>query len=170
MAPQAVTWYDTVRADAPATMTELEKWYQLRVEAKRKDRDAEPTALGPPEAFGDFRGNGRDRTRFGIETPPDKTGPKSAAVSRRIAKSCAGWRRPPTETEFYEAVHAPEPTERQAGIIGMWVCEATMDEILLACAEEAYTLRELIKAIHRTRNAENYPIRNQELNHLAEAE
>ena len=150
-------------------MTELEKWYQLRNEARRRDRNAEPTALGPPEAFGDFCGNSRNRARFGIETPPDKTGPKSAAVSRRIAKSCAGWSRPPTETEFYEAVQALEPTERQATIIGMWVCEATMDEILLACAEEAYTLRELIRAIHRTHNAENYPIRNQELNHLADA-
>ena len=149
-------------------MTEPEIWYQLRDEAKRQDRDAEPTALGPPEAFGNFQGNERDRRRFGIETPPEKTGPNSATVSRRIAKSCAGWIRPPTAREFYEAVHAPEPTERETGIIGMWVCEATMDEILLACAEGAYTLRELIKAIHRSRNAENYPIRNQELNNLAE--
>ena len=61
-----------------------------------------------------------------------------------------------------------EPTERQATIIGMWVCEATMDEILLACAEEAYTLRELIRAIHRTGNADTYPVRNRELNRLAE--
>ena len=149
-------------------MTDPETWYQLRDEVKRQNRDAEPTALGPPEAFGNFQGNERDRNRFGIETPPEKTGPNSAAVSSRIAKSCAGWTRPPTAAEFYEAVHAPEPTERQAGIVGMWICEATMDEILLACAEEAYTLRKLIKAIHRTRNAESYPIRNQELNNLAE--
>ena len=149
-------------------MTELEEWYQLRDEAKTENPDAEPTALGPPDAFGELRGNARDRARFGLATPPDKTGPKSPAVARRIAKSCAGWNRPPTETEFYEAMRTAEPTERQATIIGMWVCEATMDEILLACAEEAYTLRELIRAIHRTGNADTYPVRNRELNRLAE--
>ena len=161
---------NTVRCrphDAQATMTDLEKWYQLRDEVKTQDRDAEPTVLGPPEAFGDFIGNEQSRTRFGINTPPDKTGRNSAEVSRRITKSCAGWKQPPTASEFYKAVHAPEPTERQAGIIGMWVGEARMDEILLACAEEAYTLRELIKAIHRTGNTEIYPVRNQELNRLA---
>ena len=157
------------RAEVPATMTELEEWCRMRDEAKTRNRDAEPTVLGPPQAFGELRGNARDRARFGIATPADRTGPRSATVARRIAKSCAGWNRPPTETEFYEAVHAAEPTERQATIIGMWVCEATMDEILLACAEEAYTLRELIRAIHRTGNADTYPVRNRELNRLAEA-
>ena len=37
-------------------MTELEEWYQLRDEAKTENPDAEPTALGPPDAFGELTG------------------------------------------------------------------------------------------------------------------
>ena len=48
----------------------------------------------------------------------------------------------------------------QATIIGMWLREAPTDEVVLACAEEAYTLRELITAIHRTGNASTHPARN----------
>ena len=66
-------------------------------------------------------------------------------------------------------VHATDPTHRQATIIGMWLSEAPIDEILLACAEEAYTLRELIPAIYRTGNAHRHPAQNRELNRLARA-
>lgn len=145
----------------------LEEWRRLRDAAKARDRDAEPTVLAPPEAFTDLRGSARDRARFGIATPRDRTGRASSTIERRITKSCAGWGRPPTSREFFEALHAAEPTERQATIVGMWVCEAGIDEVMLACAEEAYALRELIAAIHRTGNAGSYPTRNQELNRLA---
>ena len=145
----------------------LEEWRRLRVQVKAEDRDDEPAVLGPPEAFTDMRGTADDRARFGIPTPAEETGPASAAIARRITKSCAGWRRSPTTREFFEAVHATDPTERQATIIGMWLREAPIDEVVLACAEEAYTLRELITAIHRTGNAHRHPARNQQLNRLA---
>ena len=147
----------------------LEEWRRLRARVKAEDRDDEPGVLAPPEAFTDMRGTADDRARFGMPTPPEQTGPASAAVARRITKSCAGWRRPPTTREFFEAVHATDPTDRQATIIGMWLREAPIDEVLLACAEEAYTLRELIAAIHRTGNAHRHPARNRELNRLARA-
>ena len=54
-------------------------------------------------------------------------------------------------------------------IVGMWLREAPIDDVVLACAEEAYTLRELIAAIHRTGNARRHPARNRELNRLARA-
>ena len=149
--------------------SKLEEWRRLRARVKAEDRDDEPGVLAPPEAFTDMRGTADDRARFGMPTPPEQTGPASAAVARRITKSCAGWRRPPTTREFFEAVHATDPTDRQATIIGMWLREAPIDEVLLACAEEAYTLRELIAAIHRTGNAHRHPARNRELNRLARA-
>ena len=135
----------------------LEKWRRLKAQAKAEDRDDEPTVLGPPEAFTDMRGTADDRARFGLPTPPEETGRASGAIARRITKSCAGWRRSPTAQEFFDALHADEPTERQAAIIGMWVREAPVEEVLLACAEEAYTLRELIAAIHRTGTAHRQP-------------
>ena len=147
----------------------LEEWRRLRARVKAGNRDDEPSVLGPPEAFTDMRGTADDRARFGISTPAAETGPASAAIARRITKSCAGWRRPPTPREFVEAVRATDPTDRQATIIGMWLREAPIDEVLLACAEEAYTLRELIAAAHRTRNAHRHPARNQVLNRLAPA-
>ena len=147
----------------------LEEWRRLRARVKAEDRDDEPGVLAPPEAFTDIRGTAEDRARFGMPIPPERTGPASAAVARRITKSCAGWPRPPMTREFFEAVHATDPTGRQATIIGMWLREAPIDEVLLACAEEAYTLRELIAAIHRTGNAHRHPARNRELNRLARA-
>ncbi len=56
---------------------------------KAEDRDDEPGVLAPPEAFTDMRGTAADRARFGMPTPPEQTGPASAAVARRITKSCA---------------------------------------------------------------------------------
>ncbi|MCY4506560.1 MAG: hypothetical protein OXG35_06325, partial [Acidobacteria bacterium] len=73
----------------------LEEWRRLRARVKVEDRDDEPGVLAPPEAFTDIRGTADDRARFGMPTPAEQTGPASAAVGRRITKSCAGWRGPP---------------------------------------------------------------------------
>ena len=147
----------------------LDTWLALREEAKAENRDAEPTALAPAEAFSSRRGSTSLRARCGIRTEPGQTGPESAAVTRRIASSCAGWVRPPTGAEFYEAVRAENPTTRQAQIISMWLFEATSVEIMLAWAEEAYSFRELVTAIHKTGAAGDYPERNRELNRFAQA-
>ena len=85
-------------------------------------------------------------------------------MTGRIASSCAGWIEPPTGAEFFEAVRAETPTTRQADIISMWLLEATDDEILLAWAEEAYSFRELVNAIHRSGAAGDHPARNRQLN------
>ena len=60
-------------------------------------------------------------------------------------------------------------SSRVAVRVGVRDRRAPIDEVLLACAEEAYTLRELIAAIHRTGNAHRHPARNRELNRLARA-
>ena len=94
----------------------LEGWRRPRAQVKAGDRDREPAVLGSPEAFTDMRGTADDRARFGIPTPAEETGPASAAIARRITKSCAGWRRPPTTREFFEAVYATDPDSHQATI------------------------------------------------------
>ena len=143
-------------------------WLTLRSEAKAEDRDNEPTVLAPAEAFPERRGSAALRARCGIRTEPRETGPESAAVARRIASSCAGWVTPPTGAEFFAAVHARNPTTRQAQLISMWLFEATNDEIMLAWAEEAYSFRDLVNAIHQAGAAADHPERNRELNRLAE--
>ena len=90
---------------------------------------------------------------------------ESETVFHRISSSCAGWKQPPTTGEFYEAIRADEPDQRQRAMISMWIQEATNDEILLAWAEEVYTVRELVAAIHKT--GHDYSDLNVEINRLA---
>ena len=63
--------------------------------------------------------------------------------------SCAGWKERPTAGEFYEAVRADEPTDRQKTIIRMWGAEATLEDLVEAWAQHAYTFRQLVRALHR---------------------
>ena len=129
---------------------------------------ADDTRLAPPQTFIDSRGSARVRADCGIVVPPDEVGPNSRTVARRIASACAGWRKPPTPREFFDAVRAERPSPRQAGIITMWLREATDDELILAWTEEAYTFRQFANAIHRSGAADSYPERNRDLNRLSE--
>ena len=69
--------------------------------------------------------------------------------------SCAGWPRMPTGEELYEALHAEHPDAYQQAAVGMWANEATEAEIMDGWIQEAYTLRELVAAMHRTGNTWN---------------
>lgn len=86
-------------------------------------------------------------------------------MRRRLASSCAGWKPQPTAEEFYEAVHTRSPNGREKQIIETWLQEATREDLLEAWAENAYTWRELARAIHRS-GLEESP-RCKELNSLA---
>ena len=81
----------------------------------------------------------------------EKTGPKARAFKQRIESSCAGWGRKPTS----EALHEEHPNTYQQALISMWVNEATEAEIMDGWIQEAYTLRELVEAMHRTGNTWN---------------
>ena len=58
-------------------------------------------------------------------------------------------RRRPTAAEFYEAVRAEVPTERQRALLDTWATEAEWEELLAAWTEHAYTFHELAAALHR---------------------
>ena len=143
----------------------LREWRDLRKRAKELDRDMEPDVLAPPEAFSDRASDANVRARYLGSHDPTLIGPRSGTVLSRITSSCAGWPELPTTEEFYDAIRAAEPTRRQRNLIVMWMQEATNDEFILAWAEEVYTVRELVAAIHRT--GFRYPERNVELNRLA---
>lgn len=92
-------------------------------------------------------------------TPDEEIGPDSRAVYWRFFSSCAGWPRPPTPREFYDAIRNENPSRRQRAVLRTWFREATNSEILRGWIEEAYTWPMLVAAIHRTgyrRNALNH--------------
>ena len=121
--------------------------------------------LRRPEAFDESRVARDFRAVWHPRHDPDQLGRASRAVRRRLASSCAGWKRQPTAEEFYEAVRTSSPDEGQSQIIETWLQEATREDLVEAWAENAYTWRELAAAIHRS-GLEESP-RCGELNSLA---
>ena len=111
-------------------------------------RPAHPRVL-PPERFSDARATPEQCGMVNAPTSPDDTGPKSKTIRMRLACSCAGWKRPPTSDEFYEAARAEKPDKRQWAILDSWSSEAEDFEILDAWTEHAYTFRQLATALER---------------------
>lgn len=143
----------------------LDRWRSLRRQVKAADRDAEPSVLGPPEAFSDHRADAALRRRYLPDRDPAAIRGCSATVENRIGSSCCGWATPPTAAEFYDAIRAAAPTLRQRALIRMWAKEAQPADIVLAWAEEVYTVRELVTAIHRA--GADHPQVARALNRLA---
>ena len=119
--------------------------------------------LLPPEAFSDMEATERDFRRLCEQGTG--TGRRAAAVHRCIMGSSAGWRKRPSASEFYNAVRARRPTEREQNIIRMWGREATYRELIEAWAQRAYTDRQLVAALHLA--AFHYGDRIREINRWA---
>ena len=143
----------------------LEEWRMLRRRVKAVDRDDEPGVLAPAEAFSDRRADERVRGEHLPGHDPAAVRARSATVRSRLASSCCGWEVPPTSAEFYDAIHAETPTRRQRALVRVWTREAEPAQIVLAWAEEVYTMRELVAAVHRARAG--HPRVARELNRLA---
>lgn len=105
--------------------------------------------LAPPEAFGDWHLTPDRAQRVHPTLDGRRVRERSGAIATRFTSSCAGWQRPPTAQEFYAAVRTEEPTGRDRDILEAWITETTPDEIVAAWAEQVYTLRELVAALHR---------------------
>ena len=106
-----------------------------------------PEALLPAEAFSDEPASHEDFAR--LCEPDTPTGRNANAVQLRIMSSCAGWKKRPTAGEFYDAIRAEHPTPRQTGLVRRWGAEATITDLLQAWVQHAYTLRQLVQALHR---------------------
>ena len=152
----------------PAAQRAASEW--RRRELARRLRDENPRRNGrlkAATAFDNERATAARRADCGIERQVDELGRNSRAVERRIASSCAGWAHRPSAAEFYDAVRAERPTQRQKSLIAMWVREASEEELFLAWAEEVYSDRMLVEAIHRAGAADANPQRNAALNRWA---
>ena len=132
---------DSVRT--PATFDIAAETARRRLE---NDKWA-PETLLPAEAFSDQPAS---ETAFRRLCAPEAPRGRDAwAVHRRIMSSCAGWKERPAAAEFYDAIRANEPTDRQKAIIRMWGAEATLEDLVEAWAQHAYTFRQLVRALHR---------------------
>lgn len=115
--------------------------------------------LQAPEHFADTAANDEETLRLGHGNDLTQVGPKSLTVMLRLSASCTGWRDPPTAAEFHEAIRTPEPNARQRAILGAFAQEADWRELITAWAERAYTIRELVTALHRAGHAQCHAAR-----------
>ena len=103
----------------------------------------------PPTRFNDAEATPEQCAMVNAPTGPEDTGAKSKVIRMRLACSCAGWKRPPTSEEFYTAVRAETPNERQRAILDVWSSEAESCEVLDGWTEHAYTFQQLATALKR---------------------
>lgn len=105
--------------------------------------------LRQPEAFPDTEASPDETRRLSRGRGAEETGRNSITVKMRLAGSCAGWPRRPKSSEFYDAVRAEALNSRQRAILYVFAQEAEWYELIGAWAEGAYTLRQLVAALHR---------------------
>ena len=91
---------------------------------------AAPVDLGPPERYDDEYTPTETLLSLRPDADPEATGPRSQSVRAVICGRCAGWERPPTPDEVYDAMRATKRTARQRSAIGVLTQEADFEELL----------------------------------------
>lgn len=107
--------------------------------------------LLPPHLFSDEIAAAelyQDWTTYSNNPQKPKPGPESPALAGLVASKCAGWPEVPTGRELYEALRAEAPTPRQQALIRTWWVEATFEQIMEAWLQRAYSIRDLVRAVH----------------------
>ena len=80
---------------------------------------------------------------------PGATGPDSWTIRWLLCGTCAGWGRPPTSAEFYDAMRTERLDRRQLSVAGVLIDEASFEELVNAHTERAFTWRQLVRAMHQ---------------------
>ena len=125
-----------------------------RRESQQRFWDFNPTArpyatLHPAERFSDRRLTDDERRWLRPNATPETRGGHSRAVTAHQTSTCTGWKVRPTSGEFYAAIRAEQPSERERDMLAQWVQEADWQTIMMAYADDVYTIRELVAALHR---------------------
>ena len=102
--------------------------------------------LGPPERYDDEYTPTERLLSLRPDADPEATGPRSRSVRAVICGRCAGWARPPTPEEVYDAMRATKRTAQQRSAIGVLTQEADFEELVNAHLEGAFTWRQLVRA------------------------
>ena len=127
-------------------------WAWGRDETRRRHHHETTTpVLAPAESFRDEYLTIYELGRIDPDADPVATGPHSQTIRGLLCGACAGWEKPPTSLELYEAMAAMrtgDPTRRQRSIAGLLVNEAAFDELVNSHLEGAFTWRQLAIAAH----------------------
>lgn len=130
--------------------------YEAWAEIERRERERERNwdrppydELRPASCFSERRPTPQERAAIRPRARPEEIRQQSGTIGARLASSCAGWAEHPTSREFYAAIRADRPTERQRHILDAWIREASWEEIVGGWADEVYTFRELAGALNR---------------------
>lgn len=105
--------------------------------------------LHPAVWFPDRQVSSDEQQRLLPDAGQETLGERSGSISAHMASTCAGWGRRPSSLEFYAAIRAQKPTERQRNILLQWTQEAFPSAVFDAWAEGVYTLRQLVSALER---------------------
>ena len=141
---------ELVWANPSGVDTGTRQWRERRWEhLKRYDLDLRPCVLGPPEAFSDELAPLDPGLWYWPKIDPRRMRENSRAVEFRLGLSFAGSREQPSARDFYEAVHAREPSERQQAMVYAFVLQATEMDLIRAWTEQAYSWRVLVRALHK---------------------
>ena len=105
--------------------------------------------LHPAAWFPDRQVSSDEQQRLLPDATRATLGERSGLIGAHMASTCAGWVQIPSSQEFYAAIRAGRPTERQRDILLQWTQEAFPSAVFQAWAEGVYTMRELVGALER---------------------
>ena len=75
-------------------------------------------------------------------------GPQSSIIEDLLAGACGGWTQRPNAAEFHEAMRVTKPDARQRAITSVLINEGTVDQVLLAHLQGAFTWRQVVRRMH----------------------
>ena len=104
--------------------------------------------LLPPERFSDdLADDDAYYDAFDGRRPPQR-GRTSRALNIVMVTRCAGWDRRPRGEDLYDAFHAKSPSARQLHMVRTFFCEGDEQLLIQAWAQQAFSHRTLVRALH----------------------
>ena len=136
-------------------VSDTQKWIQRELGRRAKEEDRDPATKRKLPSRQECESLLRPTDAFNNEYCKDEAGigkgrgPGSGIIADLLTGCCSGWAVRPTSDEFYEAMRAQTPTRRQQTIASVLIDEATRDQVLLAYWQQAFTWRQLARAMRR---------------------
>ena len=107
--------------------------------------------LLPPQCFSpDLAGEESYYDAFEGRQPPRRSR-RSRALNAVMVTKCAGWDKLPTGEDLYDAFHAAKPSDRQIVMVRTFFDEGDEQMLMQAWAQQAFSHRTLVRALHRAR-------------------
>ena len=126
-------------------------WTATRAARDEWDELGLRNELLPPESFDDELARPEeyfDETSDWETPDTPRIGEQSRALEDVISGCCRGWAEPPTAKELYDAFRSERPNARELALLNTWFTEATVGQLTQGRVQQAYTDRQLVRAIH----------------------